>query len=344
MLQNIKQPASIYKNQLHNWIEHLVCNVWCEASLVCTAESLLMADFKKLYTKYEWLKRDIDDIYTLCSKLSVASKRKIKDAFIKTNQIEKLCENDVQLVMLDKLPNVVKLKMKPFFENLYKDLLDKKLSPISKMEYYKELQSLNNFINCPCCGYMPFEGVFSKNREDLDHFFSKAHFPFASINLNNLSPLCGKCNSDNKRDFNPVLGKLGQERKAFYPYQANPTNIQIEITLSKDFTNIIQDILVNNLNPKISQKQIKITLKGGEQDKVNTWNELYNIKSRYFDRTQGFTNSVLKKIFKKKTKLGDYSAAIKEYIDEIDHELYVHEHFIQIPFVTALDLQLNNSI
>jgi ribosomal protein L25 (general stress protein Ctc) len=340
MLQTIKQPNNISINQLHNWISQLVCDVWCKADTTIAVENILSKDFKILYLKYEWLKKDIDSIYSSCTKLSVSNKTKIEKAFIANNQIEKLCDNEISLVRLSELPQIVEKKMKPFFEKLYKDLLDKKLSPISKMEYYKEIQILNKFINCPCCGIMPFEGVTSKNREDLDHFFPKAHFPFASINFNNLSPLCGKCNSDNKKDNNPILKKDGKSRGVYYPYQKEQTKIIIEIQLSNDFTNIIQDILVNNLNPKISDKQIKIKLTGIQQEKVDTWSELYNIKNRYFDRSQGFTNSVLRKIFKKKTRLGDYTSAINELINEIDDELYIHEHFIQIPFLRALNEHL----
>lgn len=340
MLQTIKQPNNLSINQLHNWISHLVCEVWCNADKSIVVENILDNHFKILYLRYEWLKKDIDSIYSDCAKLSILSKNKIRNAFISNNQIERLCNKEVNLVSLSELPKVVEKKMKPFFEKLYKDLLDKKLSPISKMEYYKEIQKLNRFTNCPCCGIMPFEGETSKNREDLDHFFPKAHFPFASINFNNLSPLCGKCNRDNKKEDNPILKKDGKSRGVYYPYQKELTNIKIEVQLSNDFTSIIQDILVNNLNPKISKKQIKITLTGTQQEKVDTWDDLYNIKNRYFDRSQGFTNSVLKKIFKKKTRLGNYTSAISELINEIDDELYIHEHFIQIPFLQALNEHL----
>lgn len=337
MLQSIIQPKNGSINQLHNWISHLVCEVWCNADKGIAVETILSNECKILYFKYEWLKTDIRRIYVECSKLSVLSKNKIRTAFINNNEIERLCKNEISLINLSELPKIVEKQMKPFFEKLYRDLIDKKLSPISKMEYYKEIQGENNFINCPCCGIMPFEGDTSKNREDFDHFFPKAHFPFASINFNNLSPLCGKCNSDNKKDSNPILKKDGKSRNVFYPYQIQKPNIKIEVELSDDFTDIIQDILVNNLTPKISKKQIKIKLTGTDQDKVDTWNELYNINNRYFDRSQGFTNSVLRKIFKKKTRLGNYSLAIAEFIDEIDGELFVHEHFLQIPFVKSLN-------
>lgn len=337
MLQAIKQPNNISINQLHNWINHLVCSVWCKADKAVAVENILNNDFKALYHKYAWLKKDIDSIYSGCAKLSLLSKNRIASAFVNNNEIERLCNNEINLVSLTELPKIVEKKMKPFFEKLYKDLLDKRLSPISKMEYYKEIQILNNFINCPCCGIMPFEGETSKNREDLDHFFPKAHFPFASINFNNLSPLCGKCNTDNKKDNNPILKMNGKKRGVFYPYQNEQIDIKIEIELSDDFTNIIQDILVNDLNPKITKKQINIKLTGVQQEKVETWDDLYNIRNRYFDRSQGFTNSVLRKIFKKKTRLGNYALAIDELISEIDHELYIHEHFIQIPFLQALD-------
>jgi hypothetical protein len=46
--------------------------------------------------------------------------------------------------------------------------------------------------------------------------------------------------------------------------------------------------------------------------------------NRYFARSQGFTNSV-QKILRKKMPW-DYTSAINELINEIDDELYIHEH------------------
>lgn len=337
MLRFIEQPQGESINKLHKWIEHLVCEVWCEAEVQISVDVKLDKEFKALYLKYSGLKSDVDKIYLACSRLSKVSRNKIKDAFITNNQIEKLCNGDLFPIDLEKLPSIVEKKMKPFFENLYKDLLDKKLSPISKMEYYREIEKINKFRNCPCCGYMPFEGIFSKNREDLDHFFPKSHFPFASINFNNLSPLCGKCNSDNKKDENPVWNKIDKSfRRVFYPYQNQKQSIDLETKLSNDFIDIIQEILVNSTDMQITPDKLEISMSGKDQELIDTWDSLYNIKNRYFDRSQGFTKSVLRSLHKKKTRLGDYTKAINELLEEIKDELYIHEHFLQIPFLNAL--------
>lgn len=340
MLRTITQPTDKNLNQLHEWIKHLVCEVWCNAEKKISCENKLDGGFKPLYQKYTWLKRDVDLIYKKCILLRKFEKENIRIAFETNNEIENLCNNSKVPIELSTLPAIVEKLMKPFFESLYKTLLERGLAPITKMEYYKKIQKLNNFVNCPCCGYMPFEGVFSKNREDLDHFFPKAHYPFAAINFNNLAPLCGKCNSDNKEDNSPIKRKDGSSQKSFYPFQTTKTDIEIKIDLSKDFINTIQDYLVNQNKTPINPTQIKINLIGKLQEQVDSWNVLFNIENRYFDRTQSFTFSVLKKLHKKRLRLNSYKLAIDELINEIDDDLYIHEHFLQIPLLEALRKQI----
>lgn len=342
MLQRIVLPNDPDLNQLHNWIQHLVCEVWCKATTGSNVKDLLEGGLKKMYEKYDWLKNPIDDIFSDCAKMIDVDKANINEAFNRNNEIERLCNNEIEPITLIQLPEVVEKKMKPFFEVLYEKLLDRVLAPVSKMDFYKKIQKENNFTNCPCCGYMPFECESSKNREALDHFFPKAHFPFASINFYNLSPLCYKCNSDNKKDDNPIKKKDGTLRAVFYPYQKTPPNISIDVILSIDFIDLIQEILVNDKKFPINSNQIKIGLTGTEREKIETWNTLFNIKNRYFDRTQGFTYSVLRQLHKKTRKGVSYHEAIDNFIYEIEDELYISEHFLKIPFLKALQPQMRD--
>ena len=50
---------------LHSQLEHLVCEVWCNANAT-PCENLLQPSFRIIYNAYSWLKTDIDTIYAKC--------------------------------------------------------------------------------------------------------------------------------------------------------------------------------------------------------------------------------------------------------------------------------------
>jgi len=74
------------------------------------------------------------------------------------------------------------------------------------LQYLKSLSFTEVF--CPYCGYNPVElvgvttpktgGHSERALLDLDHFFSKAEFPYLAISLFNLIPCCHTCNSTYK--------------------------------------------------------------------------------------------------------------------------------------------------
>ena len=332
MLRVIRKPVKNDIYQVQGWIEHLVCEVWCKAdSQRCVNK--LDTNFRKIYDKYKWLKISINDIYKECKSLSLTEKQLISNAFVANNRIEELCNGSQIPVYLTSLPALVENKMKPLFIAMYEVLLERKSVPGTKMNYYKAIQEENSFANCPCCGYMPFENVFSTAREDLDHFFPKATYPFSSINFNNLSPLCNKCNSDFKGDTDPIENNL----QSFYTYQTNETSIKIDVSLDSEFINYAQRVLVSDSKEKVGNNIIKISLTGKEQGKIDRWDELYNIKNRYKDRVETFTYIVLRRLKTKANRLKTgYDFAINFDIEECSSDIYLHEHFIQIPFLESL--------
>lgn len=335
MLRIIKKPANHAIFKLHQWLEQLVCAVWCEAD-VTPCEQKLPFDFKVVYEKYDWIKQSINDIYDLCKNLSAFEKKQIKDAFIANNKIEALCNGTETPFYLDTLPDIVKNNMKPFFIKLYEDGLEVAKIPGDKLKYYQEIQKLNDFAYCPCCGYMAFEGANSKDREDYDHFLPKAHYPFASVNFDNLVPLCTKCNQKNKKDKDPLQSKTKSKRKTFYPFRSHSIDIQIETHLSNSFMDIVTDILITNTETDIQAKDLNISLKSThEQEAVDTWNDLFNIQDRYFERVKFCAFPMLRKLKRKqgRNKIHD---TIQAMIEERTHDYFLDENFLKIAYLKSL--------
>ncbi|VAX23387.1 hypothetical protein MNBD_IGNAVI01-2489 [hydrothermal vent metagenome] len=316
--------------KLQSMLEHLVCNVWCEANSGESCESKLDADFKVIYDSYDWLKKEIDVIYTKFIPLSDADKKSIKDAFSTNNKIEKLCEGTETPIYLDELPDIVENKIKPLFVDFYEKLLERAKVPGTKKDYYEKLIEENDFHYCPCCGLIDFESSDSKYREAFDHYLPKSDYPFSSVNFHNLVPLCYKCNSDRKKVKDPI--KDG--RKAFYPFIVNGQaehriGIKITIDKSKDLRNL-------------DKADLTIEFEGYDE-KIETWDSLFDIKERYNDSIRKkISKTLLQRIkrrhqlFRKNNASWTYDNTLNFLIDDYENDLYEDKKFLKKPFMIEL--------
>jgi hypothetical protein len=316
-------PHDILK--LHEMLEHLVCSVWCEAS-VDDCETKLNADFKNLYLTYSWLKEDVDEIYVLCQPLPDDERKAIRDAFETNNKIEELCNGSLTPIYLSSLPSVVENKMKPLLVDFYEKLLDKAKVPGTKQVYYKDLIEANDFQFCPCCGYMPIESKDSDYREAFDHYLPKSKYPFVSVNFKNLVPLCHKCNSDRKGIKDPIE----DGKKAFFPFSDNLHSISIDLKIDRT-----KDLRA------LSRDDVEISL-SGDADKIETWDRLFDIKERYNDRTRGFSKTFLSRIKRyhtdniKNDSSITYIDSLNKIISDYTIDKYEDAKFLKIPFMEEL--------
>ena len=136
---------------------------------------------------------------------------------------------------------------------------------------YRE-QVINGNI-CKACG-MKELAVFRAGipdgdqwRADYDHQLCKSKYPIFAVHPDNLVPRCEVCNQDAKKAKNLFRHKNGTDRLAFYPYNEE----------AKDFI----DIKIDNLRDpepiiKVQWNTQDDTLLG----KLDTWDEIYEIRSR----------------------------------------------------------------
>lgn len=322
-------PHEIF--QLHRMLENLVCSVWCEANEDETCEDKLAVDFNVLYQAYGWLKAEVDSIYEEFVGLSPFEQSKIKKAFYATNSIEKLCNGETVPIYLNELPGIINDCVKPLLIEFYETLLQRAQVPGTKKDYYEKLIKENDFKYCPCCGMTDFEHEDSKNREAFDHYLPKAHYPFATINFKNLVPLCYKCNSDRKGEKDPIEGG----RKAFYPFKSeNPDSEkhEIEIQFTLDRTRDLGNLTRTDLTIDIL----------GDNEKITTWDNLFDIKERYNDTTRGFIKTHLSKIkrrhawFAEGKAIWTYENSLDKLIEEYEYDQYEDKKFLKIPLMNEL--------
>lgn len=312
--------------KLQNMLNHLLCSVWCEANEMETCEEKLDDDFKDLYSSYEWLKIKIDSIYELFKNLSGLEKTRIKEAFIIDNSIEALCNGNAKPVYLKDLPKIIETDVKPLLVDFYETLLERAKVPGTKKDYYEKIIKKNDFKYCPCCGIIDIEQEDSSKREAFDHYLPKALYPFASVNFENLVPLCHKCNSDRKGDKDPIVGG----RKAFYPFGSGEQKIEIKFKLNKpkDLANL---------------ERVDLTIEFiGDEERIETWNSLFDISERYNDATRSFNKTHLRKIkrrhliFKEGKSSWTYENSLNELIKDYEYDKYEDKKFLKIPLMKEL--------
>lgn len=133
-------------------------------------------------------------------------------------------------------------------------------------------QAVNGNI-CKACGMeklAPFRAEVPDGeqwRADYDHQLCKSKYPIFAVHPDNLIPLCDVCNQDAKKAKDLFKHKNGTERLTFYPYTEE----------AKSFI----DISIDNLrDPEPTIKVNWNTQDAVLQDKLNTWDEVYEIRGR----------------------------------------------------------------
>ncbi|WP_067222758.1 hypothetical protein [Marinomonas gallaica] len=104
-------------------------------------------------------------------------------------------------------------------------------------------------------------------RADYDHQLCKSKYPIFAVHPDNLVPLCDVCNQDAKKAKDLFKHSNGTERLAFYPYVEEAKGyIDIEIGNLRDPEPII----------KVNWNTQDDSILG----KLDTWDEIYEIRSR----------------------------------------------------------------
>lgn len=276
---------SIYK--LQEWVDQIFLDVWCEADSSTEYSIELLPDEIKdivldIYNndriQTDYLYGPIETVYNLFKTLSSEQKESLKDRYIRSKEIERLCKNYEGYMpfrssdLIDEFA-ILQEPLKKFFISLWEGVLN--LSIIQKTtgslnSYYNDFIEVNSSGICPYCGLSPLDEADVKTREAYDHYLPKSIYPFLSVNFQNLAPMCHKCNSGNKGNKDPLFNSQGNRRKAFFMFSGDHNQIQIQISLThRNYENLKSEDIEIELGPQ------KIA------DELETWNELFNIKNRF---------------------------------------------------------------
>lgn len=343
--------------KMQTYIDFLFLKVWCKAEGEFNIEKLNSCpDLKQIVSDVhtnQRIRKDhfhgpIEKIYNYFKNFTEEEITKLENWYINNNTIEELCNNSsdylpLTYLELKKFNEVIADELKEFFTNLFENVIDltdvqNKIGNID--HHYKEFTKENDEELCPFCGLHDLKGPYSSTREAYDHYLPKATYAFSSINFRNLAPMCHECNSSYKLKKDPLYeNKMPnrdplhstekKRRKAFYPYNTDPTNISIEVHL------------LSNDIPSITPQEIELEITSEDyQEEVETWKEIFGIEERYKDilRKKNKGKAWLQQIIEESANCNispiDLLNAKKKYAAT---NWWGETNFLRIPFLEACE-------
>ncbi|HEX8197637.1 MAG TPA: hypothetical protein VF571_15690 [Pyrinomonadaceae bacterium] len=272
----------------------------------------------------EWFRSTLTDSdklrerFELVAKLIQSQDNRIRihilAVFENNNRIQELCENtNLSLEILDDIEEEIngvkinlKKEIKDLFDYLYENVLGRNNlfnngKDLSIKQHHEEFREKNEVV-CPFCGmgiYPDMKAEYDKTsktyndktnrRSNYDHYLARKSYPLAAVNFKNLVPMCEDCNNSPNKGSKDILFTSDERttrRKAFYPYSENS-----EVKLSV----LCEDWSIYNTkgtwNAEITPSS------DDDSEKVETWNNVFNISSRLSNRIRGHNRTWLMQFF-----------------------------------------------
>jgi hypothetical protein len=198
--------------------------------------------------------------------LGNAQRTSVRGAMARQNELPAMLGDGLSCIRLNQLPEAIRMPIKDMFEFAFRLLTDFGL----RDRNYERIYDALSYKICAFCGVEILDAPGQK-REPLDHYLPIALYPFAGTNFRNLAPMGNKCNSRYKLQQDIISDAAGNRRSCCDPYDSPP------ITLSLSGSRPFEGELVN----LIRCPEWVIQWEGGDQSKLQTWENVFDISERY---------------------------------------------------------------
>lgn len=167
-------------------------------------------------------------------------------------------------------PPALKLQLASLFEKAFELLTD---LGIRDRQYQRVYDHVSGHV-CGFCGIEPLSAPGPDSpREHLDHYLAVSLYPLAAANMRNLAPIGGRCNTAFKKAKDVLRSTGGAPRRCFDPYGAQ----QVQVSLMDSHP------LRGPVRGAEQLTDWNINFIGADSDRVETWNEVFDVRRRYRD-------------------------------------------------------------
>ena len=266
--------------------------------------------FRPVYRRCSGVKDHFEKLFKAFKRLSRAKQRVVIDTYRNSRNIKAICSNIGNLYpSLEKFDQSIRIPLAKLFEFLFNETLGtaifKRQAKMHIDDHYAAFQQANNVHVCPFCGLETYTlPVF--RRAEYDHFLPISTYPWLGVNLNNLVPMGDHCNG--KKNACNILysDRLATLRRAvWYPYEW----INHSITLS-----CLEKPSLANM--KGVWKTTFKAASANNQDKVKTWNDVFEIPLRFEAHISTYHKRFIED-FAHKNKLKGQKLTISQLISEL---------------------------
>ena len=258
-------PAEATKE---NWVHTCLCLMMrtihkCvkHGSTVPTWPAIIPASLQNKLETRTGLGNRIQCYATELAKLSQNDQQTAYRAILEQNRIGRLLQGQCNCSINSTLPSGIRKAIADLTTEAFRLLSE---FGVRDRQYTIVYQAQEHSV-CPFCGLDHFRSPGGP-REDLDHYLPRSKYAFAGANLRNLAPMCDTCNTDYKKDQDPLWnGTL--RRTALNPYG------DTEVAVS-----LINSVPFGGSKPYHPEWRIDFQPNSPE---VSTWNDVFKIRYRY---------------------------------------------------------------
>ncbi|WBH15280.1 hypothetical protein [Sphingomonas radiodurans] len=204
------------------------------------------------------------------SEVAVAERPGVQAAILRQTALPNVFNDNVPCPAINSLPQPVRAPARALGKYLFGQLSSiKEGDHVLRDNQYRVIRAAEIKI-CPFCGLNYFRAVDAP-RHALDHLLAISIYPFAAADLRNLPPTCDECNSIYKHAIDILIGDGGLRRRCCDPYSGPTYRISLE---GSEFFN-------GNEVQGYTLPRWNIDFVGEQPDRADTWNAVYQIKTRY---------------------------------------------------------------
>lgn len=204
------------------------------------------------------------------SQLPVAERSDVRAAIIRQTALPNVFNDNAPCPTIDSLPQSIREPASALAKYLFGQLSSiKEGNGFLRDNQYNAIYAAN-IRHCPFCGLTPFRAPGAP-RHALDHLLPISIYPFAAADLRNLPPACDECNATYKGAIDILIGNDGLRRRCCDPYLGPTYRVTLD---GSEFFN-------GNEIGGYTLPRWNINIVGQERDRADTWDAVYQIKTRY---------------------------------------------------------------
>lgn len=259
-----------------NWLSETLCNELLRELDHATQEQLedfphyVGAPYKEILERYSSISTRFKTLTHEIRKLNGPSKDLVRKALTTQNSLPAILQHDFEYAECsNELPVIHALAVDLFSTAFAKLSLIKSPGENSAIRdwHFDLIFNGHKKKACAGCGLEKLEAPDADIvRPDLDHYLAISRYPFAGVNLANLTPMGTMCNTKYKLDKDVLNSAPGSRTSAFDPYGTLRGSISLDGSRFLPSPQTIADWCVN-IAP--------------DDPMTTNWDRVFKIKLRY---------------------------------------------------------------